>query len=71
MTCDICDYDKPLTLIDHDVVFVLCPNHLFKLVTHDLSPEEAKKLIKKHGNKTFYLHNDFYDDQGNALQRIL
>jgi len=67
-TCELCDFPESCTLIDGDTTYKLCPNHLLSLVELRLSVKEAKKLIQKHGNQTFYLHEDFYDEQGHALQ---
>ena len=47
----------------------LCSNCLLELVNTCLSPEHLKNLIKNgHSDKEFYLHSDFYDKKGNALQ---
>ena len=70
--CEVCGVEIPiLLLIDDEVTYVLCPNHLFKLVTHSLTKDEAMKLINNHGNKTFYLHDDFYAENGEPLQPMV
>ena len=66
--CELCDFEDAYELNVGDAKFFLCPNHLQKLVNHTLEPEEAKKLIEKHGQQTFYLHPDFYDEEGCVMQ---
>ena len=68
MNCELCDYGSPLILIDSGNRFNLCPNHLLKLVTHNLSRKEFINLVSNHGNTTHYLHDDFYDEKGRSLQ---
>ncbi len=71
--CDICNYTNALSLTDHEdnITFNLCPNHLLQLITHSLGKEEVLILIKKYSNKTFYLHDDFYDPvDGTAFQPV-
>jgi hypothetical protein len=36
----------------------------------NLSPEEWKKLTRTHDENEFLLHEDFYDEDGNALQPV-
>ncbi len=66
--CEICNTGYSSILIDGETTYTLCPDHLRSLVNCRLSAKDAKKLIEKHGNETFYLHDDFYDEKGNALQ---
>jgi len=68
MKCELCDFEGAYSLDVGTTIFTLCPNHLQKLINHNLEPKEAKKLIDKHGQKTFYLHVDFYDDEGRTMQ---
>ncbi len=47
----------------------LCNNCLLELVNVSLTPEHFKNLIKNdHPSSEFYLHSDFYDKRGTALQ---
>ena len=68
--CQVCGGENALVLIDFlsPTAYCLCSNHLLKLVTLSLEPNEYKKLVEIHTDKTFYLHDDFYDKAGNALQ---
>lgn len=68
--CQVCESEHALVLIDDTSPkpYRLCPNHLYKLVTHSLEPDEYKKLVEIHTDTTFYLQSDFYDKAGNALQ---
>ena len=49
--------------------YMLCANCLLNLVTLSLSPKQFKNLIRNgHTTDEFYLHGDFYDEDGNAMQ---
>lgn len=52
--------------------YKLKANTLRRLILHNLKPEEWKALHKKYVEEPntfkFMLHDDFYDDEGNALQ---
>jgi hypothetical protein len=49
--------------------YVVCTNCLTRLTMLDLTKKQFKNLIKAgHSTTEYYLHNDFYDDMGNALQ---
>jgi hypothetical protein len=53
-------------------VYAVCANCLLFLTTHSLRPEMYKNLLKNgHKATEFLLHDDFYDDEGNAMQPIL
>lgn len=67
MNCELCDSDIVYVLDTGDTVFVLCPNHLESLVNYNLTVDEVKQLRQTHGDKTFYLHNDFYDEEGRSV----
>jgi hypothetical protein len=49
-------------------VYVLEAERMRRLIKHELFPEEALALRKKYGESCFMIHDDFYDDEGNALQ---
>jgi hypothetical protein len=52
-----------------DKPYKVCTNCLGNLASRDLQPKEFKNLLKsKHSKKEFLLHEDFYDEKGNALQ---
>jgi hypothetical protein len=47
----------------------LCGNCILQLVTENLSKEQFMNLLKSgHSANEFYLHSDFYDERGRALQ---
>ena len=49
--------------------YKLCANCLFQLVAYSLSPEQYRNLLLNgHSPHEFYIHEDFYDDDGNAMQ---
>jgi len=47
----------------------LCANCLHNLTHLALSPEQYKNLLKNgHQADEYFIHSDFYDESGNALQ---
>ena len=70
-SCDACRYNEfpeiLYTLSDDKYTYVLCPNCLTPFVAHGLHSNLWKVLIKKFPD-SFNLNDDFYDDEGNALQ---
>ena len=71
--CDACGYNMlPLimnTLNDDKYTYKLCQNCLLLFVAHALFPDMWKNLIKKFPD-SFFLHDDFYDEDGTALQPV-
>lgn len=57
---DAADSDAPET-------FYLLPDEAERLFRHELTPEDFAVLSIKHSD-SFLLHDDFYDEDGNALQ---
>jgi len=70
MKCEACgEFPQMINLDTRDGVYNICHNCLLKLVTLSLSNQEFKNLLKNgHKSTEFYLHSDFYDGDGNALQ---
>jgi hypothetical protein len=69
--CEACDREVQGILVDQgeDKPYHLCNNCMFALINTCLSKEQFKKLIVcGHQDNEFYLHDDFYDEDGNALQ---
>ena len=51
------------------VSYHICGNCLQELISYSLTPQHFKNLLKNgHSATEFYLHDDFYDDDGTALQ---
>jgi len=70
MYCQACkQYDVQVELKD-DVTYHLCHNCLINLVMRNLSKEQYHNLVAIHGSCTYLLHEDFYDDDGTALQPV-
>ena len=57
-------HDGPSTRFEYDVCF----NHIAPLVKKNLQPADVMKLRKAAGGDVFETHDDFYDEEGNALQ---
>ena len=54
------------------VTYKVCTNCLIRLVNKNLTPEQFKHLLSKgHKDNERLLHEDFYDDDGNALQPLI
>ena len=55
---------------EKDNTFYVCASCFSALATHSLKPEEWKNLVEKNNHKdyAFLLHEDYYDEDGNALQ---
>jgi hypothetical protein len=66
--CELCGHYPSDILDSIDTTYTLCQNHIIYLINLCLNKEDALKLIKIHGKNAFYLHEDFYDDEGYALQ---
>jgi hypothetical protein len=51
-----------------DVEYAACAEHLEALAMRDLHPGEVSKLRDFYGEDTFMVHDDFYDEEGNAVE---
>jgi hypothetical protein len=69
--CQACGKHESQVILQDDVAYRICHNCLLSLVARALAPEEYLNLVEIHGNKAFLLHEDFYDDEGHALQPAL
>jgi hypothetical protein len=54
-------------LRDDKYTYQLSKDILIRLIRNNLTKKQYKELIIKHPN-SFYLHDDFYDEDGNKLQ---
>jgi len=65
-----CGNEGNLTLQDSsNVIYKICHNCIFELINLNLSKEHFFNLLKNgHKDNEFYLHDDFYDKNGKALQ---
>ena len=63
--CEILDDDGQ----KYGTIYKLCMNCVHDFGNYNLSPKQFKALLKNgHENWEFMLHDDFYDDDGNAIQ---
>lgn len=63
---------KPAMLFkDGPTEYHLCMEHIAKLIAHNLAPQEWKALVNIYGPDEFLLHDDFYDEEGTALQPVV
>lgn len=64
-----CGFGVQVMLRDDTSEFHLCMNCLISLVNLNLTKEQYRALIEiGHDRTEHLLHDDFYDDEGNALQ---
>ena len=64
-----CGNESTTILVNYNEAYHLCANCVFDLINLNLKPEQFKALLRNgHSNTEFYLHSDFYDEDGNALQ---
>lgn len=74
IVCEACGAAHQWTIIDaykdrKTKSYKICSNCHLALVTCCLSKKQFFNLIKAgHNTNEFYLHEDFYDEKGNALQ---
>ena len=73
MKCECCkkaEHQWQITdTLDNSVSYFVCSCCLPDLVTYNLKKKQIRNLIKSgHTRDEFLLHEDFYDDDGNALQ---
>ena len=75
--CQICgkhevQWELKSTLGDEserDPIYKICSNCLDNLVNRNLSQKQFKNILKNgHSDNEYLLHEDFYDEDGNALQ---
>ncbi len=71
--CECCKkFEVQWTLkdqIDENIEYNVCSNCLDALINRNLSKKQFKNLLTNgHTIKEFLLHDDFYDDDGTALQ---
>src|SRR6266542_2891563 len=69
--CEACELriaDRVEASDDPERPYHVCSTCLRRLQTRALRPLEWYNLAKRHGWHEFLLHDDFYDEQGRALQ---
>lgn len=68
--CDCCDSNDVYKITTSFKTYFLCKEHLIDFVCYNLKQSDFKSLYKtdSKGNCDFYLHDDFYDEDGIALQ---
>lgn len=72
MKCEACeenDVGCEFKLTTTKEIYKLCLNCMFALNNTCLDQDQFENLIKNgHKDTEFYLHSDFYDEEGVALQ---
>ena len=75
MRCEACKHEEHQWVLtdtlDASVSYYLCGNCLPALVNYHLSKKQFRHLLKAgHTTMEFLLHEDFYDEDGRALQPL-
>ena len=66
--CELCKDKLPMFLDTQTTKYLLCPIHLFDLVTLSLKVKDVLKLRESHGNQDMYLDKQFYDKKGHKIE---
>lgn len=68
--CNCCNFQEAFTITTNFSTYHLCKNHLIDFWCLNLSKKDFKQLYKKDESGTcdFELHDDFYSEDGEALQ---
>lgn len=73
--CEACGEKRyPNTILcvkDNKIEYYLCPNCFPFFATCSMTPQQYKNILKYHDTSEFYLHGDFYDEDGRAVQPML
>lgn len=71
LDCDITRQPGAVIYKSGDELYVLNKKSMLRLLSYNLTPDEYKILKDKAGDKFMYmLHDDFYTEDGEALQPI-
>jgi hypothetical protein len=54
---------------DDEYTYHLTKDQLIRLITNNLTQKQYKKMKERYPN-SWYLHDDFYDEDGNRLQPV-
>lgn len=68
--CDVTGRAGAVKYLTRDEHYTLSTPIMLRLVEHNLTPEEYFKLIGKYGEHSYMLHDDFYTENGEAIQPI-
>jgi hypothetical protein len=68
LICDITGERGAVEFITCDEYYCLNSKAMMRLISHNLKPLEYFALAQKYGNHKFMIHDDFYDEDGFAIQ---
>lgn len=70
LICDITGKRGAVEFISEHEYYCLNSKAMLRLISHNLKPREYKILAKKYGEYQYMLHDDFYSENGFALQPL-
>lgn len=70
LICDITRKPGAVIFESLNEHYTLQSDIMMRLLTYNLTPNEWKTLIKKYNQNNYMLHDDFYDEDGNAIQPV-
>ena len=68
--CDITGEIDAVKYVSEGETYCLSKESLLRLINRNLTPNEYLMLTEKYSDKNFMLHDDFYDEDGIALQPV-
>lgn len=71
MNDDITGKTGAVEYMSGDERYVLECETMLRLLAHNLTKEEWKALTRKYGENQYMLHEDFYAEDGTALQPLI
>ena len=68
LICDITNKKGAIIFESYDEHYILEKDIMLRLIAHNLKPEEYFVLCKKYSENNYMLHDDFYTEEGIAIQ---
>ena len=70
ITDDITEKPGAITYKSNDEIYNLEKKTMLKLISYNLNPREYQALCEKYSPSNYMLHDDFYTNDGIAIQPI-
>lgn len=68
LVCDVTSEKGAVEFISDNEYYCLNSESMMRLISHNLTPHEYFVLVHKYNPYKFMLHDDFYDEDGFAIQ---
>ena len=66
--CDIKQKKGAIKFVSERENYILNKKTMLRLISHNLKPDEYLKLVEKYGSHGYMIHDDFYTEDGIAIQ---